>query len=144
MADTSAGFKYRYRLDGGEPTIQTLVFKDTETITKGDLVTLETGVADPTVSDDDGILGVALETKAGTTAVSTIKVITDYDAVYGVYDATARAMGTVLDVTGLTGAMTLAADVHHDVIVVAPSAATEETLVVIVHGAHWSNKQKAP
>ena len=144
MADTSAGFRYRYRLSGGAPTIQKLVHATAATRHKGDMLTLVGGECELTATDDAGIAGVCLETKAGTTAVSTIKVITDYDAVYGVYDATARAMGTVLDVTGLTGAMTLAADVHHDVIVVAPSAATEETLVAIIHGAHWSNKQKAP
>lgn len=145
MADTSAGFRYRYRLCGGQPTIQKFVAASAATYHKGDLVTLSSGECEITATDDAAILGAVQETTVcdGVATTGTqIEVITDADAVYGVYDANARLMGAKLDVSGTTGAMTVATDSNHDLIVVANSAATEETLVMIVHGAHWSNLQK--
>lgn len=136
MADTSLGFRFRYRLCGAPPTIQTLTIKDDETLTKGDLVNLESGEIDLAATNDTGILGVVLETKAGTDSTTTYKVITDADAVYGVYDANARAIGATLDIAGTTGAMTVAASSNVDLIVVANSTASEETLVMIAHGEH--------
>ena len=136
MADTSLGFRFRYRLCGAPPTIQTLTIKDDETLTKGDLVNLESGEIDLAATNDTGILGVVLETKAGTDSTTTYKVITDADAVYGVYDANARAIGATLDIAGTTGAMTVAASSNVDLIVVANSSASEETLVMIAHGEH--------
>lgn len=137
MADTSAGFRFRYRLSGGSPTIQTLTIKDTETLTKGDLVNLESGEIDLAATNDTALVGVVLETKAGTDSTTTYKVITDFDAVYGVYDANARLIGATLDIAGTTGAMTVAATNNVDLIVVANSTAAEETLVMIAHGEHW-------
>ncbi len=136
------GFKYAYRLSGGAPTIQEAPFQDSETITKGDMVSLETGSADLGASDDATLAGAAVETVAGTSATSTIRFITDRDAVYSVYDANARKNGAVLDIDGTTGAMTLASDTHHDVIVVADSSATEDTLVTFVEGSHYTSVQK--
>ncbi len=136
MADTSLGFRFRYRLCGAPPTIQTLTIKDDETLTKGDLVNLESGEIDLAATNDTGILGVVLETKAGTDSTTTYKVIVDSDAVYGVYDANARAIGATLDIAGTTGAMTVAASSNVDLIVVANSTASEETLVMIAHGEH--------
>lgn len=136
MADTSLGFRFRYRLCGAPPTIQTLTIKDDETLTKGDLVNLESGEIDLAATNDTGILGAVLETKAGTDSTTTYKVITDADAVYGVYDANARAIGATLDIAGTTGAMTVAASSNVDLIVVANSTASEETLVMIAHGEH--------
>lgn len=136
MADTSLGFRFRYRLCGAPPTIQTLTIKDDETLTKGDLVNLESGEIDLAATNDTGILGVVLETKAGTDSTTTYKVIVDSDAVYGVYDANARAIGATLDIAGTTGAMTVAASANVDLIVVANSTASEETLVTIAHGEH--------
>lgn len=136
MADTSLGFRFRYRLCGAPPTIQTLTIKDDETLTKGDLVNLESGEIDLAATNDTGILGAVLETKAGTDSTTTYKVITDADAVYGVYDANARAIGATLDIAGTTGAMTIASSSNVDVVVVANSSASEETLVMIAHGEH--------
>lgn len=137
MADTSAGFRFRYRLCGAPPTFQTLTIKDTETLTKGDLVNLETGEIDLAATNDTNLVGAVQETKAGTDSTTTYKVITDWDAVYGVYDANARAIGATLDIAGATGAMTVAASSNVDLIVVANSTAQEETLVMIAHGEHW-------
>ena len=140
MADTSKGFRFRYRKSGGQPTLQDLLFKDTETLTKGDMVNLETGEVDLAATNDIALLGVVLETLAGTDSTTRIKVITDDDAVYGVYDANARLAGATLDIAGTTGAMTVAASSNIDLFVVAESLATEETLVMIAHGEHpWSS-----
>jgi hypothetical protein len=137
MPDTSLGFRFRYRLSGQPPTIQTLTIKDTETLTKGDLVNLESGEIDLAATNDTALVGAVQETKAGTDSTTTYKVITDFDAVYGVYDPNARAIGATLDIAGTTGAMTVATSSNVDLIVVANSTASEETLVMIAHGEHW-------
>lgn len=137
MADTSAGFRFRYRLSGAPPTIQTLTCKDTETLSRGDLANLESGEIDLAATNDTALVGAILETKAGTDSTTTYQVITDFDAVYGVYDANARAIGATLDITGTTGAQTVTTSSNVDVIVVANSTASEETLVMIAHGEHW-------
>jgi hypothetical protein len=127
-----AGFKFKYRQSGGAPTIQNLLFKDTETLTKGDLVNLETGEVDLGATNDTGLLGIALETKAGTDSTTRIQVITDEDAVYeDAADANARLVGATLDISGATGAMALASSSNKDVVVVAESSATEPTLFKI-------------
>lgn len=137
MADTSAGFRFRYRLSGAPPTIQTILCQDTGTLTKGDLANMESGELDIAATNDTALVGAILETKAGVDSTTYYKVITDFDAVYGVYDANARAIGATLDIAGATGAMTVAASSNVDLLVVANSTAAEETLVMIAHGEHW-------
>lgn len=139
MADTSAGFRYRGRVSKMPPTIQTLTIKDSETLTKGDLVTLESGEIDLAATDDSTILGVVLNTAAGTDSTTTYEVIVDADAIYGVYDANARVKGATLDISGTTGAMTVATSSNADLTVYAPSSASDETLVMITHGEHADN-----
>jgi len=137
--DTSAGFRFRGRVSKMPPTIQTLTIKDTETLTKGDLVTLESGEIDLAATNDSTILGVVLNTAAGTDSTTTYEVIVDADAIYGVYDASARVKGATLDISGTTGAMTVTTSSNADVTVYAPSSADEETLVMITHGEHADN-----
>ena len=136
MADTSLGFRYRGRVCGGEPTIQYLLATSTATYHKGDMLALGSGLVEIAASNGNDFLGVCLETKACTASVTRLKVIVDEDAIYGAYDASARLKGAILDITGATGAMTLAADNDSDVRVYAESAATEETLFTIAHGTH--------
>ena len=147
MADTSAGFRYRYRMCGGQPTIQKFVAASAATYHKGDMVSLASGECEISATDDGyKILGAVCETTVcdGVATTGTqIQVITDADAVYGVYDANARLMGAPLDVSGATGAMTVATAANYDLLVVAPSSATEETLVMIIHDAHWTSTAKA-
>lgn len=138
--DTSLGFKYRGRISGGAPTIQDLLFKDTETLTKGDLVNLETGEVDLAATGDTNLLGVVLETAAGTDSTTRIKVIVDADAIYGVYDANARLKGATLDLSGATGAQTVTTSSNKEFVVYAESTASEETLVVFNVGKHHNNK----
>jgi len=134
-----AGFTFRYRLSGGAPTIQDLLCKDTETLTAGDLANLETGEIDLLATADTNALGAILETAAGTDSTTRFKVITDPDAVYGVEDDNARLKGATLDVAGATGAQTVATSSNKNFVVVAPSSATEETLVRFNVGKHHDN-----
>lgn len=133
------GFTFRYRRSGGAPTIRDILFKDTETLTKGDLVNLESGEVDLLATGDTAAVGVVLETKAGTDSTTRIKCIIDEDAVYGVTDANARLLGATLDVAGTTGAMTVATSSNKNFVVAAESAATEETLVYFNVGKHFAN-----
>ncbi len=134
------GFKFRYRLCGAPPTIEDLTFKDTETLSKGDLVNLESGEIDLAATADTNLLGAILETQAGVDSTTKAKVITDGDAVYGVTDANARVKGATLDISGATGAQGVAASTNKEFVVVAASSATEETLVRINVGKHHNNK----
>lgn len=142
MADTSAGFRYRGRKSGGPPTIQKFVAASAATYHKGDLLSLSSGEAEIAATDDKTFLGICNETKVcdGVATTGTqIEVIVDEDSIFGVYDANARIKGAKLDVSGATGAMTVAADTNHDLHVVATSTATEETLVTFSHAAHVDN-----
>lgn len=135
-----AGFAFRYRLSGGAPTIQKIVAADTA-YKAGDMVNLETGQADLAATADANLLGVVLGTYSGLTAgTSEIDVITDGDAVYGVADANARAIGATLDIAGATGAQGVAASTNKEFVVVADSTASQETLVKINADAHWQTK----
>lgn len=142
MADTSAGFRFRGRACGAPPTIMEFYAQGTETLTKGDMLTLDAGEVDLADSDDAGMVGVCLETQSCTDSTTLVKCIVDADAIYGVYDANARLAGAILDLDGATGAQTVTTDGDHDFVVYAPSSATEETLVMIMHGAHYTNLQK--
>jgi hypothetical protein len=136
-----AGFKFRYRLCGDPPTVQVLKSKDTETLTEGDLLNLETGEVDLAATADANLLGVCLgPTGAAVDSTTDIRFIRDADAVYGVTDANARVLGATLDISGATGAQTVATSSNKEFVVVAPSSATEETLVRINVGKHHDNK----
>lgn len=139
VTDATAGFKFMYRLNGQEPTRVKLKFKDTETLTKGDLVNAESGEVDLAATADADLLGIVLETKAGVDSTTEIECIVDEDAVYAVYDPNIRLMGALLDLAGATGAMTVAAASNNDLRVVANSTATEWTLVKINLAKHVLN-----
>ena len=136
MAESTYGFHFRYRMSGAPPTIVEITAADTATYYKGDFVSLESSEVDPSTTDDTTFLGVVVETKACTASTTGIKVIIDRDAVYGVYDPNARAFGAPLDIAGTHGTFTVAAVTNTDFIVVAPSTATEETLVMVASGEH--------
>lgn len=140
MADQSLGFRYRGRRSGGNPTIQDVLFKDTETLTRGDMANLESGTADLGATGDTNFLGMVQETQAGTSAVTRTRIIIDADAIYGVYDPVARVKGATLDLSGATGAQTIATSSNKEFVVYADSSATEETLVCFNTGKHVDNK----
>ena len=139
MTDTSAGFRFRYRDCGYPATIQYLTCKDTSTLSKGDMVNLETGEIDLGATGDTALVGVVLETKAGTDSTTVYGVIADADAVYGVYDANARVKGATLDLSGATGAQTVATSSNKEFVVVETVTAAEETLVRFNIGKHVDN-----
>lgn len=133
-------FVFAFRESGAAPSIVDLLFKDTETLTKGDLVNLETGEVDLLATADSNALGVVLETVAGTDSTTRIKVIIDEDAVYSVTDNTARLLGATLDVSGATGAQTVATSSNKEFVCARESSATEPTLVRFNTAKHVFNK----
>lgn len=140
MADTSLGFRFRGRVSGAYPTIQDLIYKDTETLSAGDMANLESGEIDLAATGDTNLLGMIMETQAGTDSTTKAKVIVDPDAIYGVYDPVARVKGATLDIAGATAAQTIATSSNKEFVVFMDSAADEETLVVFNIGKHAYNK----
>jgi hypothetical protein len=136
-----AGFKFAYRLSGGAPTIVTIKYKDTETLSFGDIVNLESGEADLGATGDTTLAGLVVSaTAAGTDSTTDAQVIIDPDAVYSVTDANARLLGATLDIAGTTGAMSVASSSNKEFVVMAPSSAAQETLVGFNVGKHFLNK----
>lgn len=129
------GFRFAGTVYGGvdaKPRIKKFLFKDDETLTKGDALNLESGEVDLAATNDSALIGVANETKAGTDSTTEIEVIVNHDAVWAVYDANARAVGDNLDISGTTGQMTVAANSNSDLEVVWASGADEPTYVRFV------------
>lgn len=144
VTDTSAGFKYEGRLSGGPDLIRDdLYFKDTETLTKGDIANLESGEVDLGATGDAALVGAVRETQAGTDSTTLCEVYWAPDAVYSVYDANARALGAYLDISGATGAQTLAASSNQEFVVVGGLGADERTLVMIAQTKHFLNATPA-
>lgn len=139
VVDTNAGFRWRGTRSGAPMTWQTFYFKDTETLTYGDIANIESGEVDLGATNDTGLIGMVLETKAGTDSTTQIKVSTNVDAIFGVYDPNARTVGDLLDLSGATGAQTVGASSNNDFVVIASSTATEETLVCFAPGEHVTN-----
>lgn len=136
----AAGFTFRERPSGATPTIKSLTMKDTETLTAGDLLNLETGEVDLAATGDTNLIGACLETVAGTDSTTKVRCITDPDAIYAVVDLNARVIGATLDIAGATGAQGVAASSNKEFVVVADSTATEQTLVRINVGKHHESK----
>ncbi|MCR4340843.1 MAG: hypothetical protein NUW01_13265 [Gemmatimonadaceae bacterium] len=143
-------FTFAYRLGGGSPTVAEFFVKDTETLTVGDLVNVESGEVDLGATNDTDFAGVLVGVAPGHLARMTnpgvisgvdsttkVRVIIDRDAVYSVADSTARAAGATLDIAGATGAMTIATSSSVDVVCVETSTAAEPTLVMIADGEHY-------
>jgi hypothetical protein len=103
------------------------------------MANLESGEVDLGATGDTALLGIIMETGAGTDSTTRVKVIVDSDAVYGVYDANARLKGATLDLSGATGAQTVAASSNKEFVVYAESTAAEETLVKFNVGKHVDN-----
>lgn len=139
-SDTSLGFRYRGRVSGGYPTFQDLTYKDNETLSKGDLANLETGEIDLAATADTNLIGLIYETQVGVDSTTKAKVIIDPDIILGVYDANARVKGATLDISGATGAQTVATSSNKEFVVYADSTANDETLLVINIGKHHHNK----
>lgn len=130
-----AGFEFAYILGGGEPNIQEFVVKASEVISQGEICSLDTGEIDAGTTNDSTFVGVALQSVDNTVDGHTIRVIINPDAVYSIVDANARVAGATLDLA--SGGMGLATSSNVDFVVVAPSSATERTLVMFAPGEHY-------
>jgi len=145
------GFEWRYNLSGGRPLIQSLLMKDTETLTRGDMLNLESGEVDLCATGDTGILGIFVGpenpndavdgkpgTVSGTDSTTLVKVLVNPDAVYAdPNDTSARLAGATLDVSGATGAQTLAASSNTEFVVIERKRqSSDETRVMICSSAH--------
>lgn len=153
-----AGFNWEYNLSGGRPLILDFVMKDTETLTKGDLLNLESGQVDLAATADTALVGVMLgatdprnekdssgvQTSGvvyGTTAVTIVKAVVNPDAVYSTTDSNARNAGVTLDIAGATGAQGVATSSNTEFVTVARKNQTSDpTLVMIIPAIHYLMK----
>ena len=149
------GFEFRYTLSGGRPLIGTYAMKDSETLTRGDLLNLESGEVDLAATGDTGLVGIFVGpedpndavdgkpgTVSGTDSTTIVKVIINPDAVYADRnDTSARLAGATLDVSGATGAQTVASSSNTEFVVVERKRqASDETRVMICSSAHFLAK----
>jgi uncharacterized protein YbcI len=132
-----SGFTFRYRLSGKPPTINDFVFNTSRTISRGDLVNLEGGEVDLGATGDTALVGAALETLDGEASTTSINVIVDADAVYGVHDPRARRKGATLDLHGPTGAQGVGPSQNAELVVDVDSTPDDETLVFINDSKHY-------
>jgi uncharacterized protein YbcI len=130
------GFDFRSRFGGGSPTVRRYPGQDADIVTTGDLLSLAAGAVVPATTGSGDLLGAAVAATNGSPETTSIDVIVDPDAVYAVTDGFARAEGDSLDLTGATGAQGVADGVNGDLLVVALSAAADETLVRFAPGRH--------
>jgi uncharacterized protein YbcI len=132
-----SGFTFRYRLSGKPPTVKGFVFKTSVPLSRGDLLTLRDGEVEVGRTGDTALVGVAVESLNGDAAQTSIQVIVDADAVYGVKDRGARLKGTTLDLSGISGAQGVSAGVNQEFVVDVDSGEDEETLVFIAGAKHY-------
>lgn len=139
------GFAYTYSVNRTAPLVQDFVSGATA-LAVGDLVKVDPTTGRVTVATTAGsdIVGsvVAPSDPAGSLATlvigtSKVRVHIDPLAVYSVPDPNARVAGQKLDIAGATGAMGLAVDSNHDVMVLNDSPVGEPTLVVINATKTW-------
>lgn len=137
----AGGFRAVGRLSGGGFTKVIVKAKDTETLSHGDIINIESGQADLGATADTALVGPFVGTTvAATTAVTDIEVIIDPDVILEVDDANARLLGATLDLTGATGAQGVTTSSNKEFIVVKPSPSTGPTRVCFNVGHHLLNK----
>lgn len=137
MADSTSGFKTMQRLSEAAPWIVPMTFGFSGTLTKGDMVSVSSGLAILGATGSVAFAGMAMETKVGVNGTTKITVSIAPDQVYAVYDTTARLLGVGLDIAGATGAQTIAAVVNTDFIVVGKSADSQWTYVMFKRAKHF-------
>lgn len=140
-----AGFRASHRLSGGGglPPVVPIKLRDAETITAGDILNLESGLADLGATGDTNLIGAAAETILARDVVAGVTEIRAYevpDLVYSVDDANARKKGDTLDLRGATGAQGVTTSSNREFVVIADSSATQPTLVVVNRDVHWLTK----
>jgi len=149
------GYEWRYNISGGRPLILTFLMKDSETFTRGDIMNIESGEVDLAATGDAALAGIFVGpenpddavdgkpgTVAGTDSTTIVKVIVNPDAVYAdANDTSARLAGATLDISGTTGAQTMAASSNTEFVVVERKRqASDETRAMICTSAHYIAK----
>ena len=130
-----SGFRFAGTVYGGpntKPITKKYLAKDDGQLTKGDVLNLESGEVDLGATNDSAFIGVCNETVVAVDSTTWVEVIVNHDAIWAVYDASARAIGANLDISGGTGAMGVTTDSNSDVEVVKASGADEPTYVRFV------------
>jgi hypothetical protein len=138
-----AGFTWVGTLSGAPMMREELLFKDTETLTEGDIVNLESGEVDLGATADTTFIGVVISAgaTAGTDSTTKIWVATNPDMILRVNDANARVAGLSLDLTGATGAQTVTTSSNANFRVILTSAANEPTYVMFNPKQHIYAKE---
>ena len=149
------GYEWRYNVSGGRPLILTFLMKDTETLTRGDVMNIESGEVDLAATGDAALAGIFVGpenpddavdgkpgTVAGTDSTTIVKVIVNPDAVYAdANDTSARLAGATLDISGATGAQTMAASSNTEFVVIERKRqSSDETRAMICSSAHYIAK----
>jgi len=149
------GYEWRYNVSGGRPLILTFLMKDSETLTRGDVLNIESGEVDLAATGDTALAGIFVGpenpddavdgkpgTVSGTDSTTLVKVIVNPDAVYAdANDTSARLAGATLDISGATGAQTMAASSNTEFVVVERKRqASDETRAMICSSAHYLAK----
>jgi len=149
------GFEWRYNISGGRPLILTFLMKDSETLTRGDMLNLESGEVDLMVTTDVAAVGVFVGPEnpndatdgqpgvvSGTDSTTIVKAIVKPDAVYADRnDTSARLPGALLDISGATGAQTIASASNNEFVVVERKRqASLETRVMFTAPTHYLSK----
>jgi uncharacterized protein YbcI len=103
----------------------------------GDMLSVADGAVQPGTADAAALLGVAVDSCRGDgERAAIVKVVTDGDAIYAVDDPHPRRTGETLQLAGSSGGHGVVAGPRAQLVVVANSAATEETLVRIEPRSH--------
>ena len=149
------GFEWRYNVSGGRPLILTFLMKDSETLTRGDMLNLESGEVDLLVTTDVAAVGIFVGPEnpddatdgepgvvSGTDSTTIVKAIVNPDAVYADRnDTSARLPGALLDISGATGAQTIASASNNEFVVVERKRqASLETRVMFTAPTHYLSK----
>jgi hypothetical protein len=149
------GFEWRYNLSGGRPLILTFLMKDTETLTRGDMLNIESGEVDLAATGDVALAGIFVGpenpddavdgkpgTVSGTDSTTVVKCLVNPDAVYADgSDTNARLAGATLDISGATGAQTVAASSNTEFVVVERKRqSSDETRIQIASTSHYLAK----
>ena len=149
------GFEWRYNVSGGRPLILTFLMKDSETLTRGDMLNLESGEVDLLVTTDVAAVGIFVGPEnpndatdgepgvvSGTDSTTVVKAIVNPDAVYADRnDTSSRLAGALLDISGATGAQTIASASNNEFVVVERKRqASDETRVMFTAPTHYLSK----
>jgi RNA polymerase sigma factor (sigma-70 family) len=141
---STAGFQFRYRLEGRAPTVRRFHLVIGEALTAGDIVQFDRGGVRVAVTGDCALLGAAVQTNDECEEARYVDVVVDGDAVYAVRDDERREAGATLDLSGPPGAQGAAPGRNAELEVVVDSAADGETLVRIRVDKHCEIVLSAP